>query len=225
MPEERARPPDLVLLDLGAFGHQRGQLVRVRDAVLEPQRVRDDDVVDPRARGQRDDRHLVAVPGRGGRACRRAESKVSAGWPPTHRSGADEARTPPIPDARSRRFTTTRMPSVILQPHCVKAYASLYSRRGSRSARRGHSGGGPTMIRTRWTRGRTLLPMLVVVSLLLAACGGCHDEWLPGRAPPRAPTTAASDRTAALKQAPRRALKPAPLPVATPPRSSPATPA
>ena len=47
------------------------------------------------------------------------------------------------------------------------------------------------MIQTPWTRGRALLPMLVVVSILLAACGGSTSSGSPA-ASAAAPTTATS---------------------------------
>jgi hypothetical protein len=60
-PKEGARPADLGLLDSRSLGHQGRQLVRVGDSLLEAQRVRDHDVVDPRAGGQGDDRHGITV--------------------------------------------------------------------------------------------------------------------------------------------------------------------
>src|SRR4029078_4678688 len=51
------------------------------------------------------------------------------------------------------------------------------------------------MIQTPWTRGRALLPMLVVVSILLAACGGSTSSGSPAAsaaAPTTAPSAAAS---------------------------------
>jgi peptide/nickel transport system substrate-binding protein len=48
------------------------------------------------------------------------------------------------------------------------------------------------MIQTPWTRGRALLPMLVVMSILLAACGGTTSSGSPAASVAPAPTTATS---------------------------------
>ena len=107
-------------LTCGPLGHQRGQFVGIRDPVARAHRVRDDDVVDARAGGQGDDRHLVAVLDMVGE---RAAAPVEG----IGRMTTDTEQAKP----RGHRFLPFRAwggcvhydsnAAQILQPHCVTA--------------------------------------------------------------------------------------------------------